>query len=260
MTLSHRPLGELDLAVSPLALGSVKFGRNHGVKYPAAFELPEDREVSRLLSQAFDQGINLIDTAPAYGTSETRIGKLLPTDRKDWVICTKAGEQFDGSQSRYDYSAAAMNHSIDQSLKALQTDYLDIVLVHSNGDDLDILQSTDAMATLISRQQAGDIRYIGFSGKTVEGAQAAIAYCDVLMITLNLADQTHLGVINQASAQGKGILIKKALDSGHANPTDNLAFALSQPGVSSVVIGTINPRHLSENIRIATEVLTTQSS
>lgn len=255
MILPRRSLGGLDIAITPLALGSVKFGRNHGVKYPRAFELPGDKALVDLLSLAKSFGINFIDTAPAYGTSEARIGKLLQGSRHDWVICTKAGEQFDGSSSTYNYSATAMNKSVDNSLKALKTDYLDIVLIHSDGNDLDILHQSDALATLAARQRSGDIRYIGLSGKTIEGAQAAIGLCDVLMVTLNLADVSHLGVIEQAATLGKGILVKKALDSGHGNPADNLAFVLTQPGVSSAVIGTINPDHLSQNVRIASDTL-----
>ena len=65
-----RPLGATGLQVSPLGLGTVKFGRNQGVKYPQAFNLPSDREALALLELAWDLGINLLDTAPAYGESE----------------------------------------------------------------------------------------------------------------------------------------------------------------------------------------------
>ena len=256
MNLIHRQLGALDINIAPVSLGTVKIGRNNGVKYPGTFELPSDKQVVHLLSQARDHGINLIDTAPAYGSSEARLGKLLPGPREDWVICTKAGEHFDGEHSNYDYSAAAMNNSIDQSLRSLGTSYLDIVLIHSDGNDLDILQHSDAVATLKDRQRKGDIRYIGLSGKTVAGAQMAMGQCDVLMVTLNLSDRSHVEVVKQAAISGKGVLVKKALDSGHADPDDNLAFVLSTPGVSSMVVGTINPEHLQENIEITIRALT----
>ena len=72
-----RSLGATGLRVSPLGLGTVKFGRNRGVKYPRTFELPTDRAILNLLETAWESGINLLDTAPAYGASEERLGRLL---------------------------------------------------------------------------------------------------------------------------------------------------------------------------------------
>src|SRR5690606_39506858 len=78
MTLAHlhRPLGNTGLQASPLGLGTVKIGRNQGVKYPSGFDLPDDGQVRDLLALARGLGINLLDTAPAYGTSEERLGPL----------------------------------------------------------------------------------------------------------------------------------------------------------------------------------------
>ena len=71
---------------------TVKLGRNDGVKYPEPFSIPDDKEAHALLAAAKSLGINLIDTAPAYGTSEERLGTLLAGEREDWIICTKVGE------------------------------------------------------------------------------------------------------------------------------------------------------------------------
>ena len=73
----HRPLGSTGLMVSPLGLGTGKLGRDQGVKYPSGFQIPDDDEARMLLKLARDLGINLIDTAPAYGRSEERLGPLL---------------------------------------------------------------------------------------------------------------------------------------------------------------------------------------
>ena len=83
-----RPLGSTGIEVSPLGLGTVKIGRNEQVKYPRGFEIPDDVQVSELIAMAWDLGINFIDTAPAYGSSEDRLGRLLP-NADDWVIMTK---------------------------------------------------------------------------------------------------------------------------------------------------------------------------
>ncbi|MFU8797936.1 MAG: aldo/keto reductase, partial [Gammaproteobacteria bacterium] len=75
MLIQHM-LGSTDLLISPLGLGTVKFGRNQQVKYPQPFEIPDDKVIVGLLNCARDLNINLIDTAPAYGESETRLGAL----------------------------------------------------------------------------------------------------------------------------------------------------------------------------------------
>src|SRR3990167_7608998 len=92
--LQKRSLGQTGIEVSVIGLGTVKFGRNQGVKYPVSFQLPSDQELEVLVNTAFDLGMNLLDTAPAYGMSEERLGKLLQSKRPDWVISTKVGEEF----------------------------------------------------------------------------------------------------------------------------------------------------------------------
>jgi aryl-alcohol dehydrogenase-like predicted oxidoreductase len=252
--LERMPFGSTGLMVAPISLGTVKIGRNTNVKYPAGFDLPSDSEVTSLLSTAASLGINLIDTAPAYGSSERRLGKLLPGSRDEWTICTKAGEFYDNEKSFFDFSRTAIERSIVNSLAQLKTDYLDVVLLHSDGRDLEILEQTDAMETLTHWKQKGAIRSIGMSTKTVEGSLAALPFCDVLMVTLNISDQSQLGVICEAHAMGKAIMLKKVFASGYADPQESLRFALTTPGVSTAVIGTVNPDHLMVNVRTAEEI------
>lgn len=244
-------LGRCNLETGRISLGTVKFGRNTDVKYPKNFELPEDKVIVDLLSEAQELGVNLLDTAPAYGSSEERIGQLLPGRRQDWILCTKTGEQYTAGTSSYDFSSQAVTDSVAQSLRRLKTDYLDIVLIHSNGDDLNILHQTDAFATLERLKEKGDIRYIGMSTKSVEGGKAALDVSDVLMLTLNLEDQSNIDVIKAAEKQGTGILLKKVFASGHQTPDESLAFALGQRGVHSAVVGTIDSGHLKENVSFA---------
>ena len=84
--MDRRPLGTTGMMVSPIGLGTVKLGRDSQVKYPETFRIPDDDEARHLLVVAQGLGINLIDTAPAYGASEERLGRLLPGPREDWVI------------------------------------------------------------------------------------------------------------------------------------------------------------------------------
>lgn len=260
--LPHRPLGTTGLSVGPIGLGTVKLGRNTGVKYPQSFQLPSNQDVRTLLSTARDLGINLLDTAPAYGTSEARLGELLDS-RADWLLCTKVGEFFDGQHSHFDFSAGAVQASVEASLRRLRTDWLDLVLVHSDGNDLEILRHTDCVETLQGLKQAGVIRAVGFSGKTIAGGLRALACCDVVMVTYHPEAPDEAEVIDAAAAASKGVLIKKGLQSGHLggdSSTDpvqrNLDFIFARAGVHCVVTGTLNPLHLTHNVECAIRALT----
>jgi len=244
--MERRPLGRTGLEVSLLGLGTVKLGRATGVKYPHAFSIPDDDQARRLLDTASQLGINLLDTAPAYGSSEARLGELLRGRRERWVLCTKVGEEFADGRSQFDFSAAHTRASVLRSLQRLGTEVLDVVLIHSDGDDLARLDGP-AFATLQEMKEQGLIRAVGISHKTVAGAERALELgCDVIMATLNPQHTGELDVIAEAGRRGCGVLIKKALASGHAGP-DGLAFAARQPGVSSIVVGTVNPAHLRAN-------------
>ena len=252
--MNLRPLGNSDIRVSPLGLGLVKIGRNQGIdypNYPDAFPLPSDKEVQRLLAKAAELGVNLLDSAPAYGSSEERLGSLMRDQithhRSRWVLCSKAGEEFNNGQSRFDFGAAALTASIERSLTRLGTDYLDIALVHSNGDDEQILERYEPLQTLARLRDQGKIRAIGFSGKSLAGGRAALAQgAQVLMITLNSQQRDELPLLGEARTAGCGVLIKKALARGYG-ATSELANTASLAGVSSIIIGTLNPSHLATN-------------
>ena len=224
-----RELGDTGLTVSALGLGTVKIGRDQGVKYPTPFSIPDDDAVRDLLARARELGINLIDTAPAYGRSEERLGHLLP-NRQDWVIVSKVGEEFSDGDSHFDFSPAHTRASVERSLRRLNTDYLDCVLIHSDGNDLDVLRS---------------------------GALETLKRSDVAMVTYNLKQDDERPVIDYAAAHHKGILIKKAFASGHLaddqpDPVQaSLNKVLGTAGVSAVIAGTVNPHHLEENVRKA---------
>ena len=255
-----RALGSTGITVSALGLGTVKFGRNQGVKYPRGFALPSDQQIRDLLAQARELGINLLDTAPAYGSSEERLGRLLPPAQSHWIISTKVGETFQQGKSVFDFSAAATQTSVERSLRLLRRESLDLVLIHSDGDDERILQQTDCLQTLLTLKARGWIRAVGMSSKTVAGGLLAATHCDVVMVTYNLLSTAELPVIRRAQQAGKGVLIKKGLLSGHlqqfqthaADPVAaSMRLLLSEPGVSSVVIGTLNPGHLQANVAAA---------
>ncbi|KOR31498.1 aldo/keto reductase [Achromatium sp. WMS2] len=257
-------LGTTGIQVSPLGLGTVKFGRNQQVKYPQPFTLPSDTQLRDLLDLASDLGINLIDTAPAYGTSMQRLGQLLPKTRERWVIVSKVGESFHAGQSQFDFGYQATIESVHTSLRTLNTDYLDVVLIHSNGDDLHILNYEPVVTALEQLKMQGVIRAHGISSKTVAGGLQAITMLDVVMVTLNPLHQEELAVVTAAAKLNKGVLIKKGLQSGYINDPATiqaaLQFIFSQSAVNSLIIGTINPEHLRSNAVILDTVLSTARS
>lgn len=261
MLVQKRHINTLGMEVSCIGLGTVKFGRNQGVKYPSSFQLPTDTQIASLLERAQSYGINLLDTAPAYGCSEQRLGKLLsPSARSKWLIATKVGEEFEAGQSLFDFSPTHIERSVERSLRRLNTDYLDIVLVHSDGEDRKRIKEDKVLESLVRLKQKGVVRAIGMSTKTVAGGCLALDEADIVMVTYNPLEQDESEVIDKAWVLGKGVLVKKAFASGHLSKFDHpnpvqlaVKFVLSHPGVTSLITGTLNPAHLKETVSYCME-------
>ena len=249
--MQTRRLGKTGLDVTPLGFGSFKIGRNEKIKYAQAYDLPDDTTTERLLNGVLDSGINLIDTAPAYGLSEERIGRFLSHRRQDFVLSTKVGERFERGESHYDFSGAGVRASVAESLRRLRTDVIDMLFVHAHGDDVTIQQHGDLILTLQKLKQAGYVRCLGFSGKTIAGATAALNWADVLMVEYHLNDESHAEVIQVAASRGIGIIVKKGLASGALPAADALRFVLSNSNVSSVIVGGLSLEHVQVNIAVA---------
>lgn len=255
--MEKRELGNTGIEMSVLGLGTVKFGRNAGVKYPSGFEIPDEEFLAGFLAEARDLGINALDTAPAYGRSEERLGRLLKGQRESWVIVGKAGEEFEGGVSSYIFTPDHFERSLERSLERLQTDYLDVFLIHSDGSDLAILENDKLIAKLRSFKDQRLVKAIGMSSKTVDGGIKTLELMDCVMASYNPDYTDELPVLEYAQAHNKGVILKKVLSSGHsADPSAALNFALNAPGVTSAIVGTITPSHLRAN---ADAVLKAQS-
>lgn len=277
--MPRKRLGHTDVEVSTFGLGTVKFGRTQSLKYPQTFSLPSDEQLRELLACTRDMGVNFVDTAPSYGYSEERLGDLLRKERKDWVISTKVGEEFEADKfsdegiSRFDFSPKHTRLSVERSLRRLRTDYLDLVMIHSDGNDLDILLNSGALHTLQQLKQEGWIRALGISSKTLEGGLLAAEVCDAVMLMYHADYTDEAPVIAKSAQQGTGVLLKKVLASGHichdappaqaaiagqdTEPSQDqerdpiqraLNFAYAPAGVTSAVIGTVNVQHLRANL------------
>jgi aryl-alcohol dehydrogenase-like predicted oxidoreductase len=247
----HRRLGRSGLTVSPLGFGAFKIGRNEGIKYAQGYDLPDEAAATRLLNAVLDLGINYLDTAPAYGLSEQRIGQALAQRRGEYVLSTKVGETRAAGRSTYDFSSGALRASVERSLRRLGTDALDLVLIHSDGNDLAILDGTDAVPTLTMLRSEGLVRAIGLSARTVEGARAALAWADTLMLEYHLDDRSAADVISEAAAANVGVVVKKGLAAGRLDPGEAVRFVLGTPGVGSLVVGSLNIDHLTDTVRVA---------
>ena len=249
--MDQRRLGRHGPLVGTIGFGAFKIGRNEQTKYGTEYPLPDEEEVSRLLNGLLDMGVNYIDTAPAYGLSEERIGRAVAHRRGEFTLSTKIGEVFENGVSTYDFSATAIEHSIERSLKRLRTEVLDVVFIHANADDLATVRETPAVTTLQRLRDRGSVRQIGLSAKTVTGAREALGWADVIMVEYHLEDSSQEVVIAAAHAAGVGVVVKKALASGRLPPAEGLRFALGNPGVTTTVIGTLNANHMRANLELA---------
>jgi aryl-alcohol dehydrogenase-like predicted oxidoreductase len=247
----RRQLGRTGLIVSSIALGTTKLGRNTGVKYPVDFTLPSDQEVAALLESARQLGVNLIDTAPAYGDSERRLGPFVENHRDDIVLCTKCGEQYVDGRSVYDFSASAILVSVEQSLSRLRTDHVDILLLHSDGHDVEILTQTDALEALSRLKKSGKIRAAGISAKTKAGILEASRTLDVIMAPFSEKESSLTATLEEAHGRGLGVLAIKGLFSGLLEAEPAIEFVLSQPFIDALVLGTIDQTHLTAAVAIA---------
>ena len=138
---------------------------------------------------------------------------------------------------------------------------MDLVLVHSDGNDTAIIDSTDCLETLTRLKESGLVRAIGMSTKSIEGGIKAVDLTDAVMVTYNPSNTSDTEVIAYASQKNKGVIIKKALNSGYdceGGAERNFDFSLNHDGVSSIVFGTINRDHLVSNVACAIKILAKQ--
>ena len=147
----YRSLGKSNLKVSALCLGTMMFGDQTG-----------KAEAASIVSYAHEHGVNFIDTADVYssGASEKMLGELLQAQRTDWVLATKLGNKMSERVNEAHYSRLWMMREMEQSLKRLQTDYIDIYYLHRDYNGMDLEEPLRAMDDML---RAGKIRYWGVS-------------------------------------------------------------------------------------------------
>src|SRR3954469_8846195 len=174
--METRQLGGTDMRVGVLGFGGAELG----------FEQAEPEAVARLLGEALDAGLNVIDTAECYLGSEELIGRAVAGRRGDFYLFTKCGHPEQPGVD--DWRPESLLASIERSLRRLQTDRVDLVLLHSCSEEE--LRKGDVIAALRQARDKGYARYIGYSG---DGAAARYAIesgaFDTLQTSVNIADQ-----------------------------------------------------------------------
>ncbi|MBS0191705.1 MAG: aldo/keto reductase [Phycisphaerales bacterium] len=254
----RRPLGKSGKLVSVVGLGTVKLGRDSGVKYPVV--IPDDEAAGALLDRAEQLGLNLLDTAPAYGRSEERLGQLLQGRRERWFVVTKAGEEWDGGCSTFAFGFRDVGASIERSRERLRTGHIDCVLLHSDGIAEQTPEGFEQGAqAILNAKRRGEVGLVGASVKTHQGARLAMSWADVLMLEFVEGDTQMEAIAAECARRGLGILAKKALGSGQLRGNGGAGAAVARvlgiEGVSSVIVGTTNPAHLAENCEAASRAV-----
>lgn len=243
----------LPIELSSVGFGAYQIGLEPAKKYASyGMPKPSENEAETLLHGVLDLGITLIDTAPAYGCSEERIGKYLQHRREEYNLCTKVGELTIDDQSTFDFSAKGMRQSLEQSLRLLRTDCVDALLVHAPPDDLSVLHQSDAVEMMHAFKEEGKTKTIGFSGKTIEAQEEALTWADVMMVEYSVANESNEPIIKQADEKNIVVLVKKAFNSGHLSGTNAIDFLINKSPVCKAlhctVIGSSSLDRMQKNV------------
>ena len=208
MTIETRRLGRTGADVTILGYGAMELrGQPHG---PAI----SDDDAGRLLGEVLDGGINLIDTSIDYGRSEELIGRYLGHRRDDYFLASKCGCLLGPSPPGarppfpHDYSAANVRAGIEQSLRRLRTDRLDLVQGHMS-PSREQMAAEDSVETLASVRAEGKTRFIGMSGILPNlPDHIAMGVFDVFQIPYSVVQREHEDLITAAAQAGAGTLIR----------------------------------------------------
>jgi len=288
MTLEKRALGRTGAKVTVLAYGAMELRGTSGGP------VISDAEAGRLLNAVLDGGINLIDTSVDYGRSEQLIGRYIAHRRDEYFLASKCGcpprqwwlrlRPRRTLRRPHDYRSVNIRAGVEQSLRRLDTDRLDLVQVHMS-PSRSRLEADHTIETLATLQDQGKVRFIGMSGTLPHLADhVAMGLFDVFQIPYSAVQREHEDLITAAAEAGAGTLIRGGVARGgptkgwQSEPIDQpagegrhrwdtadlrdlldgmspqefmLRFTLSHPGLSATIVGTAQLSHLHDNLAIA---------
>ncbi|WUH89019.1 aldo/keto reductase [Streptomyces sp. NBC_00433] len=150
--MQYRTLGRTGIKVSPYALGTLMFATSIGN--------PRQEDSIRIIHKALDAGINLVDTADAYGDSEEIVGKALQGRRDNVVLATKVGRPTGDDPNRQGASRRWITRAVEDSLRRLRTDHIDLYQIHRPDPTTDVEETLSALTDLV---RSGKVRAIGTS-------------------------------------------------------------------------------------------------
>jgi aryl-alcohol dehydrogenase-like predicted oxidoreductase len=261
----YRKFGNTDLMISAIGIGAGEIGD---------YSIP-DTEVERLLNTTLDLGINFIDTARGYYASEERIGKFISHRRGEFILSTKVGYGIDGYA---DWSYEIILAGIDEALRIMKTDYIDIVHLHSCSTE--ILQRGEVIDALLEAKKKGKIKLAAYSGEN-QALEFAInsGKFDSIMTSVNICDQHSLNkLVPKAKEKQLGVIAKRPIANApwkfserpigsyaeeywlrwkemNLPDSDNwletfLRFTVFAEGVDSAIVGTTNINHLKKDVEL----------
>jgi aryl-alcohol dehydrogenase-like predicted oxidoreductase len=255
-----------ELGTTGLRAGRIGLGAG-----PLGLDELDERDVDRLIGTALELGIDLIDTARSYGSSEERLGRHLEGRRDRVVLSTKIGYDIPGTA---DWTAPCIEAGVDRALRVLRTDRIDLVHLHSCPRE--ILERGDVIAALDRARAAGKLRVAAYSGDNDALAYAiASGAFGSIQCSLSVCDQAAIELVPRAREAGLGVIAKRPLanapwqspdspyadrwavlgrelDLGdHAPHELALRFAVFSTGAHVSLIGTRSPAHLREAVLAA---------
>ena len=210
--MKYRLLGATGLRVSEIGFGG--WGIGGSTEGAAAYGRTDDRESLAALRRAFESGVTCYDTADLYGAghSESLIGEAFKAVRSQVVIASKAG-RVDAAGGQ-DFSPAHLRASLEQSLRRLRTDYLDVYQLHDPPMDR-LLEQPEILATMRALQREGRIRAVGVSCRSPQEALMAIEQLAIrcVQVNFNLVDQRAIecGLLARCEALGAGVIARTPL-------------------------------------------------
>ena len=277
--LPKRKLGRTGLDVTVLGFGAMEL-RGQGSRYGRPIAPDQSRKV---LNAVLDAGINFIDTSVDYGESEENIGEHISHRRSEYFLASKCGCVVDPTsvppQARFVHTFGRKNivDGVNQSLKRMKTDYLDLVQFHASPSK-EVLEQEGAIETLLDLKREGKVRFIGASSTLPHLADhIAMGVFDAFQIPYSGLEREHEKVISQAARAGAGTIIRggvargvpgegrgsqdvwrlwdsKKLDElldGMTKMEFILRFSITHPDLSTTIVGTSNLVHLEENLTAA---------
>ena len=258
--MQYRKLGSTGMEVSVIGVGTWQFGGEWGRTYT-------QDEADAIFDAARDCGINLIDTAECYGDhlSESFIGHSIERDREKWIVATKFGHHFKEPFERDNrIKPDEVIRQLDDSLKALRTDYVDLYQFHSLDDDA--FQTGGLWETLQDQKQKGKIRHLGISigsnqniFQTSKAPSVGAEAIQVVYNRLNRApeeevlpacEKLNLGVLARVPL-ASGYLSREELPEGTDMAQWALAWCLRRPVVTCVIPGCKDPDQVRANAAAA---------